>query len=83
MCVLALAITTSTLPPTPPFSRIALECYRKLALLATCYYLLSQPLPPLTQNTTLDCYRKLALLFLPIVRSKWFYNPTQSPRINF
>ena len=30
MCVLALAITT----PTPPFSRIALECYRKLALLA-------------------------------------------------
>ena len=46
MCVLALAITTSTLPPTPPFSRIALECYRKLALLATCYYLLSQPLSP-------------------------------------
>ena len=74
MCVLALAITTSTLPPLPsPLLQNSTWMLQKTC--ATCY-LLSQPLSPLTQNTTLDCYRKLALLFLPIVRSKWFYNPT-------
>ena len=77
MCVLALAITTLPYPHSP-LLRNSTWMLQKTC--ATCYHSHS---PSLTQNTTLDCYRKLALLFLPIVRSKWFYNPTQSRRINF